>query len=310
MKLAFVDYKRPDRVQFFLKYQDDFVMISSETAPNLKIDGFEMETIEFNTLKPKEVKRNKKPDLSFYKSLNGNLKSTYEAVEEVVLSGVLRGSAAAIHACIKEGITWWNIDNGYLGKDYRVSVNETAPTEIIEGSPRFDHKIKLTPWKGGKGEYIIILPPSPYYREVFGEENFLQKLVDDVSQLTDKPIIVRPKVLDISKRSDWNKMLSKAYCVITWGSALALYAMIKGVPTISLGWCPAKPASFNLEDLETSAFLREPDREAILNSLTWYCYNQKELPLAYSILRDKLRIGPVPFTEKTLDYFVPPQITI
>jgi len=107
-----------------------------------------------------------------------------------------------------------------------------------------------------------------------------------VNIYTDKNIIVRGKPAKGRKARPLQEQLDDAYCVITWGSAVALEAMNMGIPTISLGWCPAKIASKKLEQLETSSMYEEPDRMSVYDNLTWSSFERNELPQALDIVME------------------------
>lgn len=205
----------------------------------------------------------------------------------VIVHGVLRGNADVINQAIDRQIPWAYMDNGYLSTYKRVILNATAPITMREGR-RFEIKHGTLPWRGGTGENILVLPPSPPYMEAFGEsaKDFLNHCAHNINLYTDRNIIVRAKPAKGRKAKPWDEQLKDAYCVVTWGSALALDAMNKGVPTISLGWCPAKAASFKLEDLDTDKLLEEPNREAVINNLTWSSFEKNELGTAWNIMME------------------------
>ena len=105
--------------------------------------------------------------------------------------------------------------------------------------------------------------------DTFDCKDFLNFIAHNVNIYTDKNIIVRAKPAKGKLARPLQEQLDNAYCVITWGSAIALEAMRQGIPTISLGWCPAKMASKKLEDLETNAMKNEPERINVFDNLTW-----------------------------------------
>ena len=290
VKIAYVDPGRPERVQYFIKDVPDFIVQPSSTNPRL---GPVKKRKRVGRLKLRRGGRRgrssrNKVDTSFFKKFDELPEDSDFVIEEVVLSGVLRGSDQILNNMRAQGIDWWYVDNGYFGKPHRVSLNSTAPVKLIQGPPRYNHKISLMPWRGGHGRDIIILPPSEIYRGVFNIDNFLQSTVDQITKFTNKNIVVRPKYFDPARRPDWDRQLESAYCVVAWGSALCLDAMVKGVPTISLGNCPAAPVSFSFNDLGRKTLYTEPPRKELLNSLTWYNYDFEEFPKAYDILNEKL----------------------
>ena len=203
----------------------------------------------------------------------------------VVVHGVLRGMDEVITQAIDRSIPWVCMDNGYLGKYKRVILNATAPSTIRSGR-RFEHGMQLLPWRGGTGDKILVLPPSPPYMDTFGLRNFLNYIAHNVNLYTDKDIIVRGKPAKGRKARPLEQQIKEAYCVITWGSAAALEAMRLGVPTISLGWCPAKSVSKSIEQLETKAMLEEPNRMEVFDNLTWSSFERSELSIAWDIMME------------------------
>jgi hypothetical protein len=201
--------------------------------------------------------------------------------EEIVVFGVMHGCGDAIAEMILREKDFIYIDRGYsiFKRPFRVTVNETAPTELRAKGRKFEHNIELQKWNGGNGNKIIVIPPSKLYQETFAIQDFFNEVLLELSKVTDREIVVRPKPnkkYDLLS-PDWEEQIKDTYCVVTWGSSMALDAMIRGIPTISLGWCPAKPASFTFKDLETGALKIEPDRMRILDSLTWSQFGKDEL---------------------------------
>lgn len=205
--------------------------------------------------------------------------------DNVVVHGVLRGNDILIKQAIEKNINWVMLDNGYLGTYKRVIKNATAPTSFREGR-RFEHGIRMGGWNGGDGKHILVLPPSPPYMDTFGLRDFLNYIAHSVNIYTDRPIVMRAKPAKGKKAPPLEKQIRDAYCVITWGSAVALEASRLGVPTISLGWCPAKHVSYKLEDLETSKMLEEPDRVGMFDNLTWSSFEKDELFRAWNFIEE------------------------
>ena len=198
----------------------------------------------------------------------------------VVVHGVLRGNGEVIKTAEERNIPWCYVDNAYFGKYKRVIFNGTAPI-TFRGGKRFEHNTKLEPWRGGQGDYILVLPPSPPYMDTFNSRNFLNYCAHTINQYTDKPIVIRAKPAKGRKAPPLEEQLKNAYAVVSWGSAVSLEALRLGVPTISLGWCPAKFSSFKLEDLETEELTFEPPRMETFDNLTWSSFERDELPQAY-----------------------------
>jgi len=212
--------------------------------------------------------------------------------ECIAIHGVLRGNETIIKQAIERNIPWVMMDNGYLGTYKRVMLNATAPTTFHEGR-RFTHATRLEPWRGGTGKNVLVLPPSPPYMDTFGIRDFLNHIAHNANVYTDKPLIIRAKPAKGRKAPPLEQQLREAYCVITWGSAVALEASRLGVPTISLGWCPAKYVSYKLEDLETDKLLQEPDRMGMFDNLTWSSFERNELPEAWDIMKENAKCQPI-----------------
>jgi hypothetical protein len=220
--------------------------------------------------------------------------------DQVVLHGVLRGNKEIIQQAMQKDIDWIMMDNGYLGTYKRIVKNATAPISFRKGK-RFEHNTKLEPWKGGQGKHILVLPPSPPYMETFGISNFLNHIAHTANIFTDKPIVMRAKPAKGKKAPPLEEQLKDAYCVITWGSAVALEASRLGVPTISLGWCPAKHVSYKLQDLETQSLLEEPDRMGMFDNLTWSSFEKNELETAWKFIEEN---------DNTAEYYYPAPVNL
>ena len=197
-----------------------------------------------------------------------------------VVHGVLRGNSAVIREAESRNLPWCYVDNAYFGKYKRVIFNATAPITFREGR-RFEHNTQLEKWRGGQGDYILVLPPSPPYMDTFDCRNFLNYCAHTINQYTGKPIIVRAKPAKGRKAPPLEEQIRGAYAVVSWGSAVSLEALRLGIPTISLGWCPAKYSSFKMEDLETDKLLVEPPRMETFDNLTWSSFEREELPGSY-----------------------------
>jgi hypothetical protein len=206
----------------------------------------------------------------------------------ISIQGILRGSGDVLTEAIERKIDWIYLDHGYLGKAHRICLNNTVPTKYApNATARFEHKTDLKHWVGGHGSDILVLPPSLFYTEQFELEDFLFKTVLQIAKHTDRKIVIRPKPHHEIKAANLEEQLRNTYCIVTWGSALALQGLIRGIPVISLGNCPTKPLSFKFTDLETARMGIEPDRRGLLNSLTWNLYDTVELPRAYDIIMSR-----------------------
>ena len=223
-----------------------------------------------------------------YKELNYDNLILPNDATGVAVHGVLRGNDQIITKAMEKKIPWVMMDNGYLGKYKRVITNATAPTTFRKGR-RFEHNTELESWRGGQGKHVLVLPPSPPYMDTFGIRDFLNHVAHNANRYTDLPLVMRAKPAKGKKAPPLHVQLLEAYAVITWGSAIAIEANRLGVPTISLGWCPAKHVSYNLEDLHTDKMTQEPDRMGMLDNLTWSSFDREELPMAWHIMKENAK---------------------
>lgn len=237
----------------------------------------------------------KLPNVEYRELAYDDLIIPYEA-DQVLVHGVLRGNDRIITQAIDKEIDWIMMDNGYLGSYKRIIKNATAPTSFREGR-RFEHNITVENWRGGQGKHILVLPPSPPYMDTFGLRDFLNYIAHNVNIYTDKPVVMRAKPAKGKKAPPLEEQLRDAYCVITWGSAVALEASRLGIPTISLGWCPAKHVSYKLEDLETKTFFEEPDRQGMLDNLTWSSFQKDELKSAWRFIEENEQEAVIKYDE-------------
>lgn len=231
-------------------------------------------------------------DIHFFPSYT---KAVPTGATMVIVYGTLRGMSEIIQDAKTKRIPWMYVDNGYLGKNNRVIVNATAPITMRNGK-RFDYDYTEKTWRGGKGDYILVCPPSYPYMDTFKLHGWLNDAVNTINCFTGRDIVVRAKPakpIRADKARDLDEVLDNAYAVYTWGSAVALKAMQKGIPTISTGWCPAKAASFSLEDLETDKLLQEPNRKAIYDNLTWSSFDKDEMPNAINMALENAECNPL-----------------
>jgi len=140
-----------------------------------------------------------------------------------------------------EGIDWYYIDNSYFdfcrGFQYRVTKNAIQHSGTGETNgfrfAQLEHSIE--PWRVD-GEHIIICPQSEsFMRNVIGyHSDWLNETIRILRTFTTREIRIR----------DWNSnkdALSKsltedlkgAWALVTYSSAAAISAMMKGIPAIS-----------------------------------------------------------------------------
>lgn len=208
----------------------------------------------------------------------------------VVLFGVKRQALFRKH--LQAGTPVLYIDKGFSRQRvngqyyYRVAVNAHDPLDILtEGtfSPerrrRFDWH--FPGWRKS-GEHIVIAGSSAKYHAFFKlaePHAWATRLVGKLKRLTDREIVYRPKPTWHEAKpiggstfrhggSIWRD-LRGAHCLITYGSAACLEAVLSGVPSIITGPAIARPISSVTiaGDIEHPKKAEPADVEQWLNNL-------------------------------------------
>ena len=207
-------------------------------------------------------------------------------MDNLFVTGTLRGCGAVCRESVRQDKNWFYMDNGYGPFWKRVTFKGTAPTRLLDRpNDRTPPELSvLQPWRENKlnAKNILILPPSLPYMDAFEEINWLNKLIHSINEFTGRNLVIRPKPAKGKKAPPWEEQLRDAYCVVSFGSNLAVDAMIKGVPTISFKYCPAFFASFKMEDLETDNLNVEPDRQKIINNCMYHSFHKHEFNNGFS----------------------------
>lgn len=214
-----------------------------------------------------------------YDRLLNSRNSLPSDASSIIVNGIKRGCQDRIIEANNKGIPWIHTDNGYFGKDIRFSINSTTPIKIVRKEARFKLD-SFSPYRGGSGKYVLILPPGEDYAKFFNISSFLDQLIPILNRKTDLDIVVRPQPLGNKfypgNRTSLIEHLEHAYVVIAWGSAVCITAVQMGIPTISLGWCPMLPISFSFDKVFTSAVAVEPKRSEAISNQTWFSINYDE----------------------------------
>lgn len=208
----------------------------------------------------------------------------------------------------KAGVHTILLDKGYSrgkahgpvrGWEYwRVSVDSHHPTnrlmKVERPTDRLERlDIDLKPWRE-TGEHILIAGSSAKYHEFYGLKNpttFARDVVRELRDLTDRPIVYRPKpswhgAVEI-KKARFSRppetiadALSGAWATVTHGSNACFESILAGVPCIILGDAVAKPlSSTSLSEIESPRLASEDERYRWLADLS---YQQWTLGEVYS----------------------------
>lgn len=171
--------------------------------------------------------------------------------------------------------TYWRWCVGNLHDNRRLNV---PPDRFIEQN----HVVK--PWET-QGDHILICPSSQtmtHFMTGLTVEQWVQKVVDYVSERTNRPIKLRlkprgkgtsgPSVAQRSIEED----LEGAYCLITAGSLTAIDALKAGIPVVATSkrFCPAAWCSNTMRQINNLTLY---DREQLFYNLAYKQYSIKEM---------------------------------
>jgi len=131
----------------------------------------------------------------------------------------------------------------------------------------------------------LVCPPSEFYSSVFGLEKWEKDTVEAIRQVTDRPIVIRPK--SSALQNPFNSALRDAFIVVTHNSNAAVEAVIAGVPVCVSPVSAAYPMSTPIAELERP---RKPDRTAWAYSLAYSQFTIPEMKngTAIRIIRNQL----------------------
>ncbi|WP_159591619.1 hypothetical protein [Chelativorans xinjiangense] len=243
----------------------------------------------------------------------------------VAMYGILRGTGLLYRYSQERKIDFYYIDHGYftrsthwlerLGRShrwFRVTMNGHATNRMTDGDNDrfrryFANHYPLLPWRGGKGDAILILPPTPAIRWFFGCSNWREETVRRIRCFSEMPIIWREKPgaknvdewgnpdgtfsepappadpnLTVSSGSLQDD-LDRAAVVVCFNSNVAVEAIRQGIPVLCEEHCAAHPIRFPWEALASPRMLRiEPDRQTWFAHLANHQFSLSELKSGYA----------------------------
>jgi hypothetical protein len=154
----------------------------------------------------------------------------------------------------------------------------------------FANKYQLRPWNQNRDKpNILVLPPSLATQFLFPEsKNWLDQTVRVLRTKTKKNIVVREKPMqpmldtrnNIIDRVRYDhpltieQELDQACAVITFNSAVAVEATLRGIPVIGHATAACAPMNFNMDQMDDPP---EPPRQAWLNQLVYHQYRTEEM---------------------------------
>lgn len=173
-----------------------------------------------------------------------------------------------LRQAMAEGRDWYYGDHGYFGRGtyFRVTKNRYQHDGLGRARQnrfkQFGHQIR--PWQTG-GRHVVLCPNSPVYHQFHGmpADQWIAKVTAELRAATDREIRVRWKTTERPLAED----LVGAWAVVVYSSASAIFALMAGVPVITLApWAAtARMGRTSAADIERPLF--PEDREAFVNVL-------------------------------------------
>lgn len=153
------------------------------------------------------------------------------------------------------------IDNAYFDSArqqyFRVTKNRFQHSGLgISDCRRFEQLgVMVYPWRNTPGEHIILIEQSDDFMQTVGgttNHRWLHQTSQALASLApNRPVELRPWSRDKAFASTTLDLhLVNAHALITWSSAAAITALLRGVPVCCFGQCAAEPLSTPLRLIE------------------------------------------------------------
>jgi hypothetical protein len=138
-------------------------------------------------------------------------------------------------------------------------------------SDRWDAlRVDVRPWQRA-GRHIVIAAPTATYARFHRLEGWTDGVIDALSRLTDRQLVVRGKETKRPLQAD----LEGAHALVAHGSIAAVEAVICGCPVfVHPDSAAALVGQTDLQQIERPAY---PDRTAWLHALAYSQFNEREL---------------------------------
>lgn len=171
---------------------------------------------------------------------------------------------------IETGADFLYFDHGYWKREkyFRCIVGATHLTRLLD-RPADRWMPLLAPVRRG-GKHIVVIPPSDIVVNVFRAQFWLERTLQRLAEVTDRPVVVKGK--DGRTMRD---ACTGAHAVVTFGSVAGVEAAILGYPVFAGPICPTRPISAG--DLSAIECPAEVDREPWLRSLSYAQWKMEEI---------------------------------
>ncbi len=200
---------------------------------------------------------------AFSLGCGGQVATTLELLPGVAaFYGILGGVDRLIRTVITEGREFYVGDNAYFdrsrGKFFRFARSELQCSRLAPPDYTRLHTlgVKVSPWRAG-GRHVVVVEQSQAYLALAGAgTNWMDRTVDRLRRLTDRPIRERRWQRAKDKASATLAAdLEGAWALVTHMSGAATEALLAGVPVFCTGPCAATPlASGSLYNIEAPTY--------------------------------------------------------
>jgi hypothetical protein len=228
-----------------------------------------------------------------------------QRADAIMFAGMIRGEGNIFKWCRDNNKRFFYLDHAYLERGYNQSKPSSEWMRVTDSgftwnkfeikdddrwNKYFANKYQLRPWNQNRDKpNILVLPPSLATQFLFPESSqWVDQTVRVLRKKTDKNIVVREKPMQpkldtrnkIIDRITYNhpltieQELDQAAAVITFNSAVAVEATIRGIPVIGHATAACAPMNFDLEQIDNPP---EPPRQAWLNQLVYHQYRTDEM---------------------------------
>jgi hypothetical protein len=201
-----------------------------------------------------------------------------------------------LEICKKHDLKFYNFDSGYFGNVkrktiFRLSVNNFQNVSpIIDRPPDRWEQLNIDQHSFKQGSTIVIVPPDRKIVHTLGlgsEDLWISTVVDQIKNLTDRPIRIRkrpePRADRVVSNTFKDFIKDDTFCVIGYSSNALVEASMHDIPVISLGHSATKSLySYQLQDIEKIRPAYPSDKQAWLNHLAYSQFNREELLSGYA----------------------------
>lgn len=196
--------------------------------------------------------------------------------------------------CKAEKRDWVYIDNAYFDPwretYFRITKNKLQCALGMTESPARAGKLNLPilPWRKS-GSFILLCPQSDQFMKYVAgyKGSWTADTIEELRKHTDREIRVKGWNRDKQRWYDeFPAAIKDCWCVVTWSSASAITAMLRGVPAIVMAEdCAAREfAGGWLERVETPTMTDERERMVALCAANQFTLNEMRTGYAWSVV--------------------------